>query len=121
MTLIQLLEATRKALTTREVAELLGVSKQHVYEMAADGGLPAFHLGRSIRFDPQELADWMRRRKPEVGQTGPERSVQGKDRKIQANSGKKGSGSVHRDWRHRVNQLEAAAAIEESAESATGA
>jgi excisionase family DNA binding protein len=67
MTLIQQLEARGKALKVQEVAKLFEISKQHVYEMAADGSMPAFHVGRSIRFDPQELADWLRKRKPETG------------------------------------------------------
>jgi excisionase family DNA binding protein len=64
MTLIQLLESRKKALTVHEMAELLGVSEKHIYEMTADGTLPAFHVGRSVRLDPQDIADWLRKKRP---------------------------------------------------------
>jgi excisionase family DNA binding protein len=64
MTLIQLLESRKKALTVHEIAELLGVSEKHIYEMTADGTLPAFYVGRSVRLDPQDIADWLRKKRP---------------------------------------------------------
>jgi excisionase family DNA binding protein len=64
MTLIQLLESRKKALTVQEIAELLGVSDKHIYEMTADGTLPAFYVGRSVRLDPQDIADWLRKKRP---------------------------------------------------------
>lgn len=64
MTLIQLLESRKKALTVHEVAELLGVSDKHIYEMTADGTVPAFYVGRSVRLDPQDIADWLRKKRP---------------------------------------------------------
>jgi excisionase family DNA binding protein len=64
MTLIQVLESREKALTVHEVAELLGVSDKHIYEMTADGTLPAFYVGRSVRLDPQDIADWLRKKRP---------------------------------------------------------
>jgi excisionase family DNA binding protein len=70
MRLIQQLEAKDKALKVHEVAKLFEISKQHVYEMAADGTMPAFHIGRSIRFDPQDLADWLRERNPKLIKSG---------------------------------------------------
>jgi excisionase family DNA binding protein len=63
MTLIERLEGQRKALTVQEVAELLGVSDKHIYEMTADGTLPSFHVGRSVRLDPQDVADWLCKKK----------------------------------------------------------
>jgi excisionase family DNA binding protein len=64
MTLIQRLESRERALTVHEVAELLGVSQKHIYEMTADGTLPAFYVGRSVRLDPQDIADWLRKKRP---------------------------------------------------------
>jgi excisionase family DNA binding protein len=43
-----------------ELCELLGVDDKHVYRMAARGKLPSFHIGGSVRFDPQEVANWLR-------------------------------------------------------------
>jgi excisionase family DNA binding protein len=45
------------AFAVHEVAELLKVSGWHIYELAAAGSLPAFHVGRAIRFDSQDLAE----------------------------------------------------------------
>src|SRR5205809_7682419 len=70
MTLIQVLESRREALTVQEVANLLGVSDKHIYEMIADGRLPAFHVGKSIRLDPQDVADWLRAKRPLASHTG---------------------------------------------------
>jgi excisionase family DNA binding protein len=76
MTLIQILESRGEALTVQEVAELLGVSDKHIYEMVADGTLPAFYVGRSVRLDPQDIADWLRRRKLPVDQGRDEKLPQ---------------------------------------------
>jgi excisionase family DNA binding protein len=43
-----------------ELSELLGVDDKHVYRMAARGRLPCFHVGGAVRFDPQEVANWLR-------------------------------------------------------------
>lgn len=43
-----------------ELCELLGVDDKHIYRMAARGSLPSFHVGGAIRFDPQEVAKWLR-------------------------------------------------------------
>jgi excisionase family DNA binding protein len=55
-------ESTDHALTVPEVAKLLGFSRSALYEMAAECRIPHHRLGASIRFDPQELADWWRSR-----------------------------------------------------------
>jgi len=48
------------ALTVPEVAKLLGFSRSALYEMVNDCRIPHHRIGSSIRFDPQELADWWR-------------------------------------------------------------
>jgi excisionase family DNA binding protein len=45
-----------------ELSELLGVDDKHIYRMAARGNLPSFHVGGAVRFDPQEVAKWLRLR-----------------------------------------------------------
>jgi excisionase family DNA binding protein len=62
MTLIEILESRGEALNVHQVAELLGVSEKKVYRLAAAGVLPAFRVGKSIRFDAQDVADWLRQR-----------------------------------------------------------
>jgi excisionase family DNA binding protein len=58
--LIEKLEARTGAMKVSELCELLGVDDKHVYRMAARGKLPSFHIGGSVRFDPQEIANWLR-------------------------------------------------------------
>ncbi|ADV83188.1 helix-turn-helix domain-containing protein [Terriglobus saanensis] len=83
MNLIEKLEARSGAMKVAELCELLGVDDKHIYRMAARGSLPSFHVGGAIRFDPQEVAKWLRlkygpdettgRKRPE--RIGPSRGV----------------------------------------------
>jgi excisionase family DNA binding protein len=41
-----------------EFAELIDISKQHIYKLAKAGRMPSYRIGGAVRFDPQELADW---------------------------------------------------------------
>ena len=41
---------------------LLVVSERQVYKLAAEGRLPCFRIGDSVRFDPSTLAAWLRQR-----------------------------------------------------------
>lgn len=47
------------------VAKRLGVSRFRIYELARTGALPHVRIGRSMRFDPQQLEQWI-----EEGGTG---------------------------------------------------
>jgi excisionase family DNA binding protein len=58
--LIEKLEARTGAMKVAELSGLLGVDDKHVYRMAARGKLPSFRVGGSVRFDPQEVAKWLR-------------------------------------------------------------
>jgi excisionase family DNA binding protein len=111
MTLIQILESKQKALTVREVVELLGVSKTHVYEMVADGRLPSFRLGRSIRIDASDIAELLRNQKPAVA---PDQLLKNsKPRKhFDPRSNRDEKRSAGHFLRKRINCLEAAAAME---------
>ena len=62
MNIIETLERQTKPLRAREVANALQVTRQHIYKMAARGIIPYFKVAGAIRFDPQELALWLRRR-----------------------------------------------------------
>lgn len=44
-----------RALTTREVAEMLRVTTKTVREMALDGRLPCFRIGKLYRFDARRV------------------------------------------------------------------
>jgi excisionase family DNA binding protein len=47
-------------LTARQVAELLGVHENWVYDQAASGTMPSYKLGGTRRFDPNELQAWIK-------------------------------------------------------------
>jgi excisionase family DNA binding protein len=112
MTLIQILESRENALTVQEIAQLLGVSDKHIYEMTADGILPAFYVGRSVRLDPQEVADWLRKKKPFFAKR-PTESLSPKH-KVLNRTKSRTHRAVCRVLRNAVRHLEAAAAIDAS-------
>ena len=60
MNLVEKLESRNGAMKVSELCELLGVDDKHIYRMAARGSLPSFRVGGSVRFDPQEIANWLR-------------------------------------------------------------
>ena len=60
MDLTEVLGTRATALTVAEVAVLLNVSERQVYKLAADGRIPCFKIGNSIRFDPAAFASWLR-------------------------------------------------------------
>lgn len=59
-------------MTVRQVAELLGVHENWVYDQAAAGELPSYKIGGTRRFDPDELRGWIaQHREPENGRRPP--------------------------------------------------
>jgi excisionase family DNA binding protein len=60
MKLIETLRSRTAALKVAEVAELFGVTPQHIYRMAAKGSIPSFRISGSVRFDPDEMATWLK-------------------------------------------------------------
>jgi excisionase family DNA binding protein len=62
MELVEKLEARSSALRARDLAELLGVTQQHIYKLAAQGAIPSFRVGTAVRFDPAIVAEWLRRK-----------------------------------------------------------
>ena len=87
MNLIEQLEARSGAMKVAELCELLGVDDKHIYRMAARGSLPSFHVGGAVRFDPQEVAKWLRSKYGVVvvdGKKPPaaEQSLRGQERHI---------------------------------------
>lgn len=56
---LQILESKECALKARELAKLLGVTKQHIYKMAAARAIPSFHIGTARRFDTKRVAEWL--------------------------------------------------------------
>lgn len=65
----------------KEVARLLGISPWRVHQLARDGFIVPVRLGRSVRFDPRRLEEFIasggkaleagwRRREPEASKPG---------------------------------------------------
>lgn len=59
MRLIETLRSRTGALKVAEVAQLFGVTPQHIYRMAASGSIPSFRICGAVRFDPDEVASWL--------------------------------------------------------------
>jgi excisionase family DNA binding protein len=59
-------------MTARQVADLLGVHENWVYDQAASGQLPSYKLGGTRRFDPDELRGWIAEHR-DAGHTEPPR------------------------------------------------
>ncbi len=74
MMLIKYLGDRTAALKVPELAELFGVTPQHIYRMAADGTIPSFRIAGAIRFDPEEIADWLRNKGSGRAAIGPSRN-----------------------------------------------
>jgi excisionase family DNA binding protein len=60
MILAEIVESKKEALRVAEVARILDVSIKKIYRMAAKGQIPSLKISNSIRFDPQEIAVWLR-------------------------------------------------------------
>lgn len=66
-------------MTVRQVAELLGVHENWVYDQAATGELPSYKIGGTRRFDPDELRGWIaehrqgERKQPEPRENWPKK------------------------------------------------
>jgi excisionase family DNA binding protein len=60
MILAEIVEGKKEALRVAEVARILDVSIKKIYRMAAKGQIPSLKITNSIRFDPQDIAAWLR-------------------------------------------------------------
>ena len=52
-----------KLLTLVELAEFLGVSYRRAWQLQNEGAIPRVRFGRTIRFDPRDLAAEISKRK----------------------------------------------------------
>lgn len=50
-------------LTVRETADVLRVSERTLWSLTNSGELPAVRVGRSVRYDQNDLAAWIESRK----------------------------------------------------------
>jgi excisionase family DNA binding protein len=54
-------ESLSRLLDIEQLAELLGVSERHVRRLVAERRIPVIKWGHFLRFDPNEIADWLDR------------------------------------------------------------
>ncbi|HXN23419.1 MAG TPA: helix-turn-helix domain-containing protein [Candidatus Dormibacteraeota bacterium] len=71
MKLIETLKSRTGALKVAEVAKLFGVTPQHIYKMAASGSIPSFRISGSVRFDPDEVAAWLKEKQAPAAASRP--------------------------------------------------
>ncbi len=45
-------------LKANEACQLLGISLSLLYKMTAAGSIPCLHIGRAVRFIPEDLKLW---------------------------------------------------------------
>ena len=50
---------TRRLITIRDVADLLGVDVRHVRRLVHEKRIPYIKWGHLLRFDPLEIAEWI--------------------------------------------------------------
>lgn len=53
----------RKLMTVKQVMTFLSCSRTWVYDAAARGELPCLRLGSMLRFDPEQIDEWLRSRR----------------------------------------------------------
>lgn len=56
-------EAQQRLLRPREAAALLAISERTPWDLSNRGDLPSVRLGRSVRYDPSDLAAWIAKNK----------------------------------------------------------
>jgi excisionase family DNA binding protein len=69
-------------MTVRQVAELLGVHENWVYDQAASGELPSYKIGGTRRFDPDELRDWIEQHRENGRKPTPPKRRTRKERQL---------------------------------------
>jgi len=60
MSLADQIENLGHALTAQELAKLLQVNPDTIWKMAKQSRIPSFRVGSAVRFDPKNVADWLR-------------------------------------------------------------
>lgn len=66
-------ESSPNLLTVRQVAMRLGIGLRTISSLTASGDLPCVRIGRSVRYDPADVAAFVERLKAQTGRA-PRRS-----------------------------------------------
>src|SRR5215213_9583475 len=84
-------------MTARQVAELLGVHENWVYDHAATGQLPSYKIGGARRFDPVELRTWITEHREREARRPPPRAITRTATASTSARGYSGAGQPKRD------------------------
>lgn len=57
-------EGLARLLRPRDAAEFLAVSPRKLWELTNAGLVPSLRIGRSVRYDPRDLLEWVEKQKP---------------------------------------------------------
>jgi excisionase family DNA binding protein len=60
--IFEALSSRKGCLTVPELADMLGVSKNGLYEQVKAGTLPGLRIGTTVRLNPRTIATWLRER-----------------------------------------------------------
>lgn len=60
MILADVVEQKKEALRVQDVARVLDISAKQIYKMAAKGQIPSLKIANCVRFDPHDIAVWLR-------------------------------------------------------------
>jgi excisionase family DNA binding protein len=60
MGLAEQVEGLNRALSVSELAALLNLNERTIRDKVKQGQIPYFRIGMTIRFDPKQLASWLR-------------------------------------------------------------
>ncbi len=50
---------TQRYLTLSQLLEIVPLKKSRVYYLVHTGGIPHFHVGRTLLFDREEIQSWL--------------------------------------------------------------
>jgi excisionase family DNA binding protein len=59
MSLASRIKAIHHAMTAKELADLLKVSRLTILRRAKRGTIPSFRVGSCVRFDPANISKWL--------------------------------------------------------------
>jgi excisionase family DNA binding protein len=62
-------------LTAKETAKILSISKRSLWTLTNNGAIPHIRFGRSIRYDPSDLARWIAKQKRKTAGKLPDLTV----------------------------------------------
>ncbi len=58
--ILELVSRRKSLLTTKELAGLLGLAETTLFQWTKAGRIPSCKFGSAIRFDPSDIAAWLR-------------------------------------------------------------